>query len=171
VKKRYLLIAAIGAFAIGMIQITVNQNQVKARAQDIVEKDEAGHDVKADVAALQVFVDSHMQTSTTFVLKGSYNRAVSVARAAADSSTNGNIYSQAQVACGSRSDSVTQAKCVSRYVANNSTPGANPQPIIMPQANDFTKSFNGPTWTLDAAGISFLLGIGALAVAAYLFVL
>ncbi len=166
-KKRYLLAIALVAFLAAIIQIAANQAEARDQVASIIKKDEAGEDVSADIQKLKQYTESHMQTSTNLTLTGSYTRALAAERAKNQTGSNGDVYAKAQAACVKRSDSVTQAKCVSNYVAANSTPGANPQPVNMPNQADYTKNFESPNWTSDAAGLTLLAGICALVMAVY----
>jgi hypothetical protein len=166
-KQRYFLIFAALALAFGIIQIAAGKNYVSKQSAKIVAKDTAGQDVSADLVKLQQYTGAHMQTSTKIFLAGSYSRAVEAAKAAAQPQSSGQLYVEAQRACGGHKDSIAQAKCVSAYISSRAQPGANPQAAVMPNQAAYTKVLTSPLWTPDLAGLSILVSVSVLAAVIY----
>lgn len=104
------------------------------------------------------YAQSHMGVSVSLEMMGEYRRQQDQAQAGAGSQTNPQVYAAAQAACA-KGDSVTQSKCISTYISNNSAPGANPQPVVMPKQEDFTNTFHGASWTLDGTGVSLVVSV------------
>ena len=151
-NTRYLLITAgFLALASGFI-IASNQQQANDLAMQAVAREQAGHDITADLEVIKGFSEDHMGVSVEVFRKASYEKAVTLAKAAANPGAQGDVYARAQAACAGQTSSVTQSKCTSDYVNANSTPAANPQPVVMPQPADYTSRYRGPVWSTDAAG-------------------
>lgn len=166
-KKRYLLIAAAFVGFFGLWQMVANRNASVAMAQKIIAKDDAGDDVKADLAALQAFTQSHTRASVKLVLNGSYNRAVQQAQqASAGGGGSSSLYQQATAACTSKNP-VATASCITNYVQTHAAPGQQPRPVQLPDQSKYQYVLNSPAWTFDAAGLAFLAAAVLLALALY----
>ena len=170
-KARYFLGIAVIAFVIGIWQVVAHQQHAGILAAKITTDDTAGLDTTADQQALATYVSTHMATSRTVLLVGSYNRAVQAAQAAANPASNGSVYAAAQAACASHANSLVQANCVQAYLAAHSSTGTNPQPAATPTKAAYTKSFTAPGWTADSAGIPLLVALTAMALSGYLITL
>lgn len=109
------------------------------------------------IPGLGQFVKSHMGTSVSFTLNGSYNRAQTASQAAASAqASNSNIYAAAQAACSGKTDSLTQARCNEAYLQAH-LPAATPTPAPAPKLSAYQYNFKAPFWTPDLAG-ALLLG-------------
>lgn len=167
-KKRYLLIAAVLVGGFGLWQMVSSRNQAVAMAQKIIAKDDAGDNVTSDLADLKSFVDGHTRASVTFVLNGSYNRAVQQAQqTAAGGSGNASVYQAATAACTSKNP-VATASCITNYVQSHATPGQQPQPVQLPDKSKYHYVLNAPAWTFDTAGIALLAAVVLAVLAGYL---
>jgi dihydroxyacetone kinase DhaKLM complex PTS-EIIA-like component DhaM len=151
-KPRYLILLAILALIFGLAQLNMNTRHALRLRDQIINKDQAAQPVAQDIATLTDYVHSHMRTDVKFELAGSYQRAVTAAQPA----VNGAVYAQAQSACSGRSDSVTQARCVTDFVSRRlpATPPAPP-----PDRAKYTYDIHSPAWTPNAAGSAFLLAL------------
>ncbi len=151
-----LFIIAVFAVGLGIAQISVHQREATLMTRHIVQADAAGSDTASLQHELADQVHAHMGTDATYTLEGSYNRDVAASQAAANPTTNGQVYAQAQAACASKADSIAQATCVQHYLAAHASPATNPQPATMPEKRAYTTTLTSPSWTNDSAGIAFL---------------
>jgi hypothetical protein len=111
------------------------------------------------VTTIKSYVHEHLGTHATFTLKGSYQRAVTAAQAAASSQgANAQIYAAAQAACGGKTDSITQAKCNAQYLSQHLVSVTTPAPVAAPKIADYNNNYRAPIWTPDLAGILLLIG-------------
>lgn len=163
-KPRLFIIIAVVAALVGLWQLAGNARQSAAMRDKIITKDQAGSDVKTDIQSLIIYVHNHMHASAKFELAGSYQRAADMA--AASNQPSGTIYAQAQAACASKADSVTQARCVSDYVSKHLLPATTPPPP--PDHAKYTYDIHSPIWAPDTAGVAVLLTVICLAVAGWL---
>ena len=166
-KIRYIISISLIAMAFGFFQLLGNQRYSTELAKQIILKDKAGEDVRGDITNLTEYVHAHMRASVKFELVGSYQRAVAEAEAAAPP-INGDIYSRAQAACGGRSGSDVQSRCVTAYVAANSKPGANLKPTDLPDPTKYSYILNSPAWAPDMAGLSLLGAAAGIALSIWL---
>ncbi len=166
-KIRYLFIAAIIAGVAGYFMLDMNRQSANKLLQAVDAKDAAGGDTAPEQAALSNYVRQHMGTSSDVFLKASYDRAVQAA-AAAVPRVDGRVYRDAQAACASRADSVSQARCVQTYLSTRSQPAANPQPLVNPEKAKYMASYKAPGWTPDGAGLALLSALTAAVLGLYL---
>lgn len=161
-KARYLFIAAAVCLLAGIWQLAGNAKQSSALRSQILAKDAAGQDPTTDLATLKTFAATHMAAGVKVELAAAYQRDTSAAQAAAQ--PNGQIYANAQKACASKADSITQARCVTDYVNKNLKPTAT---VSMPDHSKYVYDFTSPTWTPDAAGALMLGTAGLLGLAIF----
>ena len=166
-KIKYLLIIAAAGLIVGGWQVLAHRSYTAALKNTIVTKDNSALDTTGDQQVLKNYVANHMGTSTEVFMEGSYNRAAEAAKGV-PGQPSGEVYARAQQACSSRTDSVTQAKCVQNYVSTNAAPASNPQPAVMPTREAHTLKFKAPGWTADSAGLAFLIAVSSLVLAGYL---
>jgi hypothetical protein len=170
-KSRNFFIFAVVAALVGLGAVFADQHHASSLASALLKRNAAGFNTTTDQQTLANYAQHHMGVSEKLFLAGSYNQAVQAAQLAANPLSNGAIYAQAQAACASHADSITQANCVQAYVNGHTQPSANPQAVAIPAKAAYTKSFTAPGWTPDVAGIAFLVAIVAAAGAAYLLAL
>ena len=158
-KKRYGLLLFITAMVIvllGCIVLVQNRQEAANQAKQIIVDDQAGTNVETDLLKLKVYAASHMKVNVQLTLTGSYNRAVEAAKAEANKSNV--TYAAAQAACDKKGvDSIRQSQCVASYIAANPSPTAAPK---MPNVATYQRSYVGPAWSLDLAGVLLVVGIG-----------
>lgn len=144
-----------------------HQTKLSQMADAIAVLDTSGVDVRDSVAVANAYAGTHMDVATTIMLQGSYNRALSAANTPVAAAGSGAVYAAAQAACGGHADSITQARCVSNYVATHAAPGSNAptSQLAPPNKADYTVTFKGPAWSFDDVGM-LLLGAFGLLVAA-----
>ncbi len=159
--KRYLLIIiGLLLLILGMGFYFHNKSSAQARVKDIIVKDQAGQDTSAEISSLKAYIAHHMHSSESFKLDGAYQRAVTAAQTPQTPTVNSEVYAQAQAACASKADSITQANCVINYVNSHSQPTSTPQqPAPLPDASSYTFVLIAPKWTFDLAGILLILGL------------
>ncbi|GAC1369221.1 MAG: hypothetical protein NVSMB39_0770 [Candidatus Saccharimonadales bacterium] len=171
-SKRILFIfAAVILAAAGIFYRASSAHTARLQADEIVKTDTAGGDTALAIESLKNFAALHMGASATFTLQGSYDRALAQSKAAvaAPSSTNSQVYADAQRACAGKSDSITQAKCNEAYISAHLTPATPaPAPVAEPKLADYRRSVKSPLWTPDLAG-ALLLGAAVAALAALIF--
>ncbi|HEX7259308.1 MAG TPA: hypothetical protein VF272_00025 [Candidatus Saccharimonadia bacterium] len=165
----FFIIAALAAW-IGFIQLGSHQKQTAKLVQSIVAVDKAGGNVSDKQRELIAYVRNHMRTSTSYMLEGSYGRAVSSAQAAAIPGGNGKVYADAQAACAGRADSVAQARCVQNFLAAHVVPAANPQSVALPAKSEYSVKLSAPGWTADSTGLAFLLALASALLSVYLLI-
>jgi hypothetical protein len=131
----------------------------------VIGADAAGQSDVVPQQALTDYTKQHMGTGRTLFLAGRFESTTLAAKLAANPQSNGQIYVDAQAACSAKTDSITQAHCVTDYVSSRSQPSANPQPVRTPERSDalFNLEFASPRWTPDTAGLA-LAAAGILAV-------
>lgn len=156
-KKRYgllLFITAICVFVFGCMLLVDNRQEAANQAKQIITKDQLGTGVDTDLLKLKVYAASHMKVNVQFVLTGSYDRAVTAAKAEAAKSNAG--YATAQAACDKKGvDSIRQSQCVAAYLAAHPAPVATPK---LPDIANYSYHYIGPSWSFDLAGIALLAG-------------
>jgi len=126
---------------------------------NLVAVDEADGDIDTALRDLGDHITNHMNTNLNrpVELIHSYNRAVEVARADAEASTDSKIYKKAQQVCETPSIPLTaRAQCIQDYIEDNARPGDNPEPLKLPTKDFFTYDFATPAWSFDMAGLSIL---------------
>ena len=169
-KKRHsaliFIVAMIVALA-GCVMLVRNRQQAVTQAKAIVAQDQAGTDVSGATSALKAYAARHMKVNVSYVLKGSYDRAVAEAKAKSTSSSA--MYAAAQKACDRPGvDSIRQSKCVAAFIAAQGQPAPD---VKLPDIGTYTYSVVGPVWTFDIAGLLFvvaaILGIVSVVTAAY----
>lgn len=166
-KKRYLVIFALLATFAGVIELGITRQHAVKAAQSIISQDNAGTDVQSDIASLTDYVHSHMRTSLTFGLGGSYQRAAQAAEAAQAPKADASVYPAALAACQVRNP-VATAQCIQNYVQTHAAPGVQPVPAKLPDPNAFVYHLDAPSWSPDVAGLCFLAALLGIVTAAWL---
>jgi hypothetical protein len=163
-SKRILFALATVLLAIaGIFFRASSTHTARLQADEIVKSDTAGADTTAAITSLKGFVAAHMGGSVGFTLKASYDRAQAAAQAAAAATTsNSQIYADAQKACSGKSDSITQARCNQAYIAAHLSTAPTPAPVPAPQLATYQYALHAPWWTPDLSG-ALLLGAAAAA--------
>lgn len=164
-KARYFFAASAIALIVAVGFLIYHQRTANDMARQVEQADLAAFsliDTTKAYAAAERYTKSHMGVTVSIEMMGEYKRQLSLAQAGQGTQANPQVYAAAQAACGMR-DSVSQSRCISTYVNNNSAPGANPQPTEIPQRASFTKTFRGASWTLDGTGVALVLSIMAAA--------
>lgn len=167
-KARYLLALAALLLVASGVQMVAHQHHARTLEKAVQAADASGQDPAAGLAAAQAYLNKHMGVSLAIFLQASYDRALQAAQAAANPQSSGEVYAAAQAACAGKADSIVQARCVQAYVSAHAPAAPNPQAVAMPTKADYTKRLSSPTWTADAAGITFLLGLVFLGTGGYL---
>ena len=165
-KSLLLVVAAVVLAGLGLYFQAANAHYSHTQANAIVKADQASPAANVNstpgLADLQTFVHTHMGSSVSFTLTGSYNQALKASQAAAAAqSSNANVYAAAQAACSGKTDSITQAKCNQQYLQTH-LQSQSSTPVAAPKQSDYQFRLKSPFWTPDLAG-SLLLG-AALAV-------
>jgi Flp pilus assembly protein TadG len=163
-SKRILFVVAAVLLAVaGWYFRSVNAKSAHDQASHIIAQDQAGAATDAAQASLTAYVKSHMGSSVTYTLNGSYTRAEATAKAAATATTgNSQIYADAQKACSGKSDSITQAKCNQDYLAKHLVNVPAPSPVAPPKPADYQRNLQAPIWTPDITGALWLGAAAAL---------
>src|SRR5688500_8778649 len=99
-KARYFFIAAIVLALLAIVSLRLNSQRANELKTQVKEKDKAGQAVTDDLQALRSFVFTHMNSSVKFELTGAYERAAASAQQASQANATGDVYAQAQAACG-----------------------------------------------------------------------
>jgi hypothetical protein len=162
--KRYLFVTiGIALLVAGLYVRHQNGQAARSQAADIVKADAAGADTTTAQADLQSFARLHTGASVTYMLQGSYDRAVAAAKTAnaAASAANSQIYLDAQRACAGRTSSVIQAQCNQEYLARRLQAVPATQ-VPAPKQPDYQRSAPSPLWAPDLAGSLSLGGLLAL---------
>ena len=142
--------------------MVVNQQSVSDQMNQMAAYDAQGKATTAQQQQLKQFIESHTGLSAQLFLQSSFERAEEAAKAAANPSSSGQLYAQAQAACGGKSDSVTQARCVQQYIAARGPANPNPQPVVAPSRADYTFEAKSPMIVADTVGL-LLIAMVALA--------
>lgn len=160
-KRILFVVAGILLAAAGIYFRAASTHEARAQADRIVAADATGADTSASITTLKDYVKLHMGASVKFTLQSSYDRANAKAKAAAAAtSDNSKIYAAAQAACAGKSDSITQAKCNSAYLAAHLSNLPTPAPVPAPVLASYQYSLRAPIWTPDLAG-ALMLGAAA----------
>lgn len=166
-KSLMFLLAAIALAGIGGYFRYQNGAEARRQAAVIVQIDQQdpapGTSLPAPTPTqqLKAFVAAHTGASVSYILRGSYDRAVTAANAAAQTqSATSQVYADAQRACSGKSDSITQARCNQEYLNSHLSQAAPPAAVAQPKLSDYTVTLHAPLWTADLAGALFL-GAGA----------
>jgi hypothetical protein len=166
-KSLMFLLAAVALAGIGGYFRYENAQEARRQATAIVQLDQdpatapQAANGAAAPTALKNFVAAHSGASVSYILKGSFDRAVAAATASAQSQiATSQVYADAQRACSGKSDSITQAKCNQNYLNSHLSNAAPPVPVAQPKQSDYTVTLRSPLWTADLAGALFL-GAGA----------
>ncbi len=147
----------------GLAAASANATQAQRQAAAITTQDRAGRDATAARAALQAFVQTHLNASTSLTLSASYQRAQAAAQAAASATVpNAQVYANAQAACAGKSDSITQARCNQQYLATHLVTVSTPTSVLQPKLADYQYTYHSPRWTPDLAGASLAGALVAL---------
>ncbi len=160
-KSRMFWIISAVLFAAGLFLWSRNHSMATLQKNTILSADRASKDTTIARGELKAYVRKHMNTTTTFILDGSYGRAAAATQASQTPAANGSLYQEAQSACASHSDSITQAHCVTNYLnAHQAVNGAaNIAPTTPPPSQaDYTYTYASPRFSWDAAGILLLVG-------------
>lgn len=171
-RARILLPISLGLAFIGVLIVSQYRNEAVDLSESIEAKDRASVDVTKDIEELKNYSSQHMGTSVKVYLAGSYDRAVAATKSTADPSASARVYAEAQSACSSLKDSISQSKCISEYLSKNAVPAPNPKPAEMPDQSKYITVTKSPAWSPDLAG-AFLLGAavaGALGIIKLLFI-
>jgi hypothetical protein len=161
-QMRLLYFLAVVVLAgLGLFFEAKDSHYSHTQANAIVQDDQAAPNPNAGATAalrnLQNFVKTHMGSSVSFTLTGSYNRAQSAAQAAnAAQASNASIYAAAQAACSGKTDSLVQARCNAAYLQSH-LPASTPTPVAAPKLSDYQYNLKAPVWSPDLAG-ALLLG-------------
>jgi len=153
-------------FSIFIIQFNHNSNQAETLKNQILSLDQTGGDTSPIIDELKTFSMNHMNASMTVELIYSYNRALQAAERSQQIS--GETYTKAQAACASRADSITQARCVNNYLAQNAPVNAQSQAIVAPDRNQYIFTYKSPMLAPDLAGIMALISLTSLGVGIWL---
>ena len=152
-SKRFLIVLALLLLLGASYVFHKNALESAHRADAIVRSDTTGVDNTAAIRDLKDYVELHMGSSVTFKLSASFARAQAKAQDDAKAAdVNSRIYAQAQVACGGKSDSITQARCNQEYLAKHLVNVPPAVAVAQPKLADFTYHFASPVWTPDLAG-------------------
>ncbi len=156
-KPRYLFSLGVVAAILAIVGLRSNASRSIELKDGILQKDQSGLEVSADLDSLRQFVFSHMNSSVRFELSGAYDRAVAAARAGSQSHVSGEIYAQAQAACGPEvgTNSVAQVACVQAYLDSHLNQ-PNTTPVNLPPAAEYNFAYAAPTWSPDLAGLGIL---------------
>jgi ABC-type phosphate/phosphonate transport system substrate-binding protein len=167
---KYLFILSAILLIAGILLYRNNAVSAQKQVEAIIAADKAGKSVDQDIKKLEAYVKSHMNSSTSFALQGSYSRAVAAAQAAALQQTQGGakVYTDAQAACSARVDSIQLSNCVTNYIAANSTPGQTAPAPAQVDRDQYIYKFTAPAWSWGAAGIVMLASMSAILLAACL---
>lgn len=167
-KARYLIIAAVILAVLSIVALRANSLRAAELRSQVLASDSQGQSVTQQLGELRKFVFSHMNASTKFELSASYERAVEQARAASQANASGDVYTQAQAACGQEvgTNSVAQVQCVQNYLEQNLQSANNPEPLELPDRSLYSYTYLSPSWTADLAGLALLsalvMALGAL---------
>ncbi|MEX0932092.1 MAG: hypothetical protein WDZ81_00615 [Candidatus Saccharimonadales bacterium] len=160
IKPGWLFGAAIFFALLAIVGLRINHQKAVALKNQIVAQDAAGQTVDENIKKLQGFVFSHMNTSVSLELTGSYQRAVEAAKAPEEPRDSGELYSRAQAYCDiPGNSSIVQAECVQNYLEARLNPSENPEPVKLPERSRYQYSFAAPSWSADLPGISVLLAL------------
>lgn len=149
-RHRMTLLALI---FITWISLHGNAATARGKAAEIMKLDQAGKPTALKEKQLRAYSLDHMNASTQFELTHAYRRAQQQQQQNTQNRVNGQVYSQAQAACGGSRDSVRQAKCVGEYVSRQ-TPAADT--VAQVNRERYQRKFSSPAWTPDIAGVSLL---------------
>lgn len=162
-KRLLFFLAGVVLAGLGLFFEAKDSHDAHTRANAIVQADQvAGCDMvtacgNGSIQDLQTFVKTHMGTSVSVTLNGSYTRAQSTSQAAsAAQASNANVYAAAQAACNGKTDSLVQARCNEAYLQAH-LPASTPAPVPAPKLSDYQFNLKAPFWTPDLAG-ALLLG-------------
>lgn len=154
----YFLVLSVILFGVALLGMRHNDLTSFDMKKRIVEKDNAGKDVQQDIEALREYSFTHMNASRSFVLRGSYERAKTKARAENDNSIDGSVYEAAQAECDREGQRTTEnAECVQQYVQQRLSDTDNS--VNLPHKRRFSYTFHSPVWTTDIPGISIAASI------------
>lgn len=162
-KRLLFFLAGVILAGLGLASEAGDSHFAHTQADAIVTADQAATaevsqtTISSRITGLKDFVRTHMGTSISFTLTGSYNRALAASQAAAAAqSSNANVYADAQRACMGKTDSLTQARCNEAYLQSHlqSQPSAQP---TAPKMSDYQYNLKAPLWSPDLAG-ALLLG-------------
>ena len=153
-RRHKISVVVLGVLALLFLQS--NAATARRKAEEIKQLDAAGKPTLQKEKELRKYSLDHMNASTEFELTGSYRRAQQEQQRASQNRVNGQVYAQAQAACGGRRDSVSQAKCVREYASRQA-----PAPVVPVTINRkaYVRESNSPGWTPDLAGISLLAAV------------
>lgn len=160
------LFTALITFLIFIIQFNSNSNHANSLKNQILSLDQEGENTSSLIDELKTFSTTHMNASITVELIDSYNRALQASEQSQQAS--GETYAKAQAACASRADSITQARCVNNYLAQNAPVNANSQAIAAPDRNQYIFTYKSPLLTPDLAGVMLLISLTSLGVGFWL---
>jgi predicted membrane protein len=167
-KRLLFFLAGVVLAGLGLASQAKDSHSAHSQAVAIVAADQIGTNVQPSsstaIAGLQDFVKTHMGSSVSFSLTGSYNRALAASQTAAAAQTsNSNVYAAAQAACSGKTDSLTQARCNQAYLQQHlqSQPTT---PVAEPKMADYQYSLKSPSWTPDLAGALILGSLLAMVV-------
>jgi hypothetical protein len=161
--RAIFIVVAVALLAAGFYIRAHNLQSANSQVASIISLDAAGSDTTTAVANLKSYVTSHMGTSASFTLSVAYKRAQTAASAAAaQAAANSQVYAAAQSACSGRTDSITQAECNQRYLAQHLVAEPSAGQIAAPILSNYQYNLKAPLWTPDAAGACLLGALLAL---------
>ena len=156
-KRIFFVLAAAALGFAGLYFRGQSSAEAGRRADAIVEQDLAGQNPASAIEALKAYIAAHMGASVDFTLTGAYDRDLATYNAAKASTDQSQLYVEAQKACSGRSDSITQARCVTNYVQSRLAT-ATPAPSIPPEPklSKYRYNLRAPLWSPDLPGALFL---------------
>jgi hypothetical protein len=158
-KRMLFVLAAIALAVASLYSLSQTGKEARLLAATTQNDDLAGTSTAGDIETLQTYVQSHMGSSVSYTLTGSYDRALTAAKvAAAAQSANNGVYAAAQAACSGKTDSITQAKCNQAYLSTHLTNIPQTAPVYQPVISGYQHTLKAPAWTPDLTG-SLLLGM------------
>lgn len=164
-RRTFFVLAALVLAAAGIYVQWRDTENAKTLAQTVTQQDLAATSTAQSIPDLQTYVKSHMGTTVSYTLTGSYNRAVAAAKAAAAAEeSNQGVYAAAQAACMSHANSIVQAECNQAYLQSHLTELKTPAPVATPKLAAFQFTVKSPFWTPDLAGALMLGAIASLLV-------
>ena len=148
-----------------MTLLRLNNTGMVSRREAVRSADQEDNleSLKNRLADLQVYVNSHMNTSTgRFFLEGQYRRDSEViiekAKKAANNNPHGNIYRKVSEVCDPKFTyySAPYFQCYMNELAKYPAAEYGPTEVKLPNPNAYQVEYTSPGWTPDFAGFSML---------------
>lgn len=156
--NKLIFVASALLLAVGFGARYQNSTTLRSLVEVVIAMDSSGKDTASPLKSARDYAAGHMSAPIRIILQASYERAVEKAKAAVTPPVNNaEVYAQAQRVCGTKTDSVTQARCNQNYIASRLAPAETPSPAELPKISDYTYDLKPPLWTSDVAGVSFVL--------------